>query len=318
METPIHVALIGAGSHSTGYHAPALQAFALSHPDTVRLAAVCDLDGKRAADAARRFGFEASCSNSEALFAERRIDAAIVVLPIPVMRDALSLFFNSEIPLLIEKPLGRNIAETHEIQTAAKGQPVMVSLNRRFDPGLRRALGWTQSHGPIRAVHGVMLRQQRTEADFLWSTGIHLLDSICSITGALRVGSAVTARPVDEGNVLWHHAVLTSDDGVAVTLTVQPTAGRAEERLRLCGNGYCVDVWTGSAHPWRVEAYADGTCVLEEQADPDVPGHVRNGTYAETAAFLEAVVSGRPLPAPSIADAMVSHELAARLSAESA
>ena len=188
----------------------------------------------------------------------------------------------------------------------------MVSLNRRFDPGLRIALQWAARHGGIRTVHGSMLRVNRIEPEFVWSTGVHLLDLLCMIAGPLR--AAETGRAVPGGQPgTWRLAGLNSAGGPAVSLEIMPSCGRMEERLRLAGNGFCVDVWTGTNHPWRVEAYREGKLELAEQAPADQPEHVRNGTHGETAAFLTALLEGSPLPSPGINEAMLGSELAWQL-----
>lgn len=308
----LNVALIGAGWHSLTHHAPALQQFRRDNPDTIRLAAVCDLDASKRQDALKRFGFERGFGDFNEMLTVLRPDAAVVVLPVPVMAESVRAFVDEGVPVLIEKPLGLNMGEARAMQSAATGAPVMVSLNRRFDPGLRRALQWIERHGPIHVVHGSMLRVNRVEPEFVWSTAIHLLDLLCLIAGPLRV--AETGGAVSGGKPgTWRLARLTGENGPAVSLEIMPSCGRMEERLRLAGNGFCVDVWTGTNHPWRVEAYHEGELALVEESPVDQPEHLRNGTYDETSAFLNALLQNKPLPGPGIDDAMPSSELAWQL-----
>lgn len=53
--------------------------------------------------------------------------------------------------------------------------------------------------------------------------------------------------------------------------------------------------------------------ILAVSCPPDEPLDLRNSTYNETEAFLLAVLEGRPLPAPSVQEALVATELAAEL-----
>ena len=308
----LNVALIGAGWHSLTHHAPALQHFCQEHPGKVRLAAVCDLDASKRDDACERFGFERSFGDFNELLSQLRPDAAVVVLPVPLMASATRTFLDHSIALLIEKPLGVSIEEARSLRDATAQKPVMVSLNRRFDPGLQLALEWIAQHGPLRVVHGSMLRVKRVEPQFVWSTGIHLLDTLCMIAGPLHATYVDSSVPGRQPNI-WRLARLNSADGPAVYVEIMPSCGRMEERVRLAGDSFCVDLWTGTNHPWRVEAYHEGKLALTEESPAGQPEHVRNGTYDETAAFLTALLRNKPLPGPSIDDAMPSSELAWQL-----
>jgi len=312
----INVALIGAGGHSLSCHAPALQLYAEQHPDEVRLSAVCDLDEGKAREAAEAFGFTRCYASIDRLFDAAPPDAVVSVTPIPATLAVTRQLLRREVPLLIEKPLGRDLEEAREIADMVGGAPVMVSMNRRFDPGLNRALLWAREQGPIRYARGAQLRPGRDEPDFVWGTGIHLIDALNYLVGPLRLIQA-TAMPAAPGGC-WRAATLEGPDSEIVSLEMLPTAGRIEERFRLAGDEYCVDAWTHFAHPWRVEAYQNFEYVLQEQAAPDIPACVGNGTYGETEAFLSAVIDGRPLPGPSVQDALHFSMLAAELQAMSA
>jgi len=309
----INVALIGAGGHSVSCHAPALQLYAAQHPDAVRLAAVCDLDEGKARETAVEFGFARCYASIDRLFVAEQPDAVVSVTPITATLPITRQLLGYGAPLLIEKPLGRDLGEAREIADMVGDAPVMVSMNRRFDPGLNRALLWAREQGPIRYAHGAQLRPGRDELDFVWGTGIHLIDALDYLAGPLRIVHAVVMPGAPGG--CWRAALLEGPGRIAVSLEIMPTAGRIEERFRLAGDEYCVDAWTHFAHPWRVEGYRDFEYALEEQAAPDTPGCVGNGSYGETEAFLSAVIDGRPLPGPSVRDALHSSELAAELQA---
>jgi len=305
----INVALVGAGGHSMGCHAPALQLFAAEHAEWVRLAAVCDLDEEKARQAAAAFGFARAYSSIERMMGEERLDAVVSVTPIVATQAVTRELLPYGVPLLIEKPLGNGIAEARAIAEMIGDAPVMVSMNRRFDPGINRALAWAREQGAIRFVRATQLRPGRDEADFVWGTGIHVIDALNYLVGPLRVAQAA----VSEGpGGCWRAATLEGP-GAVVHLEILPTVGRIEEQFRLAGDEYCVDVWTHFAHPWRVEGYRNFELVLEEQADLDTPGCVNNGTYGETEAFLTAIHEGRSLPGPSVRDALQSSELAEEL-----
>ena len=185
----IRVALVGAGNHSATQHAPALRLLAERRPGDVELTAVCDPIPAKAARVAEQYGFARHVQSLDAL-SGAALDALVSVLPVPAMAGATPQLLRRRLPMVIEKPLGRNLSEAREIVAAveASGVPVMVSLNRRFNPALRMALEWVERERLcIRLVEGRMLRSHRAESEFLWGTGVHLIDALCSVAGPLEL-----------------------------------------------------------------------------------------------------------------------------------
>jgi predicted dehydrogenase len=315
----INVALIGAGAHSAGNHGPALQRYAARHPGRICLAAVCDLDADRARRAQAQFGFIRNATSIDALFAPGadRLDALVVIFSIPAMLAATPPLFARGLPLLIEKPLGNNLTEAEALgqaaQRAGAAGRIMVSFNRRHDPALIRARDWLRAQPPFRYIRAAMYRCARTEPDFGWGTGVHLLDALESLAGPLQVrpdGVLCPGRaPPDAARV----ALLRGRSGADVLFEMLPTAGEPEESIRIVGDDYQVDIRTGAVPPWRVRAVKHMQAVFDALGPADEPPFVRNGTYAETAAFLDAVSAGRSLPPATLADALASSRLAARI-----
>lgn len=309
----LNIALVGAGGHSLGCHAPALRLYADRNPGRIALAAVCDLDPAKAARAAAQFGFREAVTTINALGAvgEARPDALVAILPIPVMAAITPSLLRLGIPLLIEKPLGPGLVEAQAlcdaVASAGAADRVMVSLNRRFDPGVTMALEWLRRQGPMRHVHGLMMRAARTEPDFVWGTGIHLVDALWHAAGPLHLQAGRAVCPGGRSDT-WRTAELTGRDGCLVRCDIQPAGGEWEERIRIAGDGYCVDIRTGVLPPWRVRAVRDMKLELEAGSPPGEPPCVANGAYAETAAFVDAVETGRPMPV-TVRDALASSRI---------
>jgi predicted dehydrogenase len=307
----LKIVLLGCGWHSINHHAPALARFSEEHPDTISVTA-CDVDESRARACSETCGFSGYNASPSSLV-NAGFDAAVVVLPAPLLRETAEAWLARGIPILLEKPLGRSYKEACQITElpGVRGR-VTVSLNRRFDPGLNCALEWAAGLSPARFIHGSMLRVNRTEEDFLWSTSIHLLDAMCYTAGPLKI-SPDTARIVDSPGRCGRVALLEGENGLRGSAEILPACGRIEERIELSGAGWHVRVWTGTSHPWRVEAYQAGALVLQESAPPDDPEFSRNGTYRETCLFLEAVLSQNPAPRPWPEDALPATALAEQL-----
>lgn len=311
----INIGLIGAGKHSLANHAPALAQLAREHVEEIILTAVCDLDIERAEAARVKFGFQHSCGTVSAL-AKFPLNAILIILPtsatMPVMRQLMPL----KIPLLIEKPIGETASDARGVTAAASTAqaPIMVSMNRRFDPGARLAAAWIKEHGPLRAVRGSMLRAWRTEPEFVWATGIHLIDLLWSLAGPL-VPAEGAARRITAAGGSGIVACLTGAGGTVATAEIFPCAGRIQECLQLIGDEYCIDCYLGSVGPWRVELYRKDRLERTETMPPDQPAYIRNGAYNETAEFINSLLEQRPLSGPSPADVLPATELAFRLHA---
>jgi predicted dehydrogenase len=307
----LEIALLGCGWHSINHHAPALAEFSREHPNTISVTA-CDIDENRASACKENHGFFA-CSASSASLLDAHFDAAVAVLPVSLLRETAEAWLDRGTPILLEKPLGNSYEEACRIAGLAGAQEhVTVSLNRRFDPGLRHALDWAAGLSPARFIHGSMLRVNRTEGDFLWSTSIHLLDTMCHTAGPLQL-IPNTARILDSPGGCGRVSLLEGENGLVGSVEISPACGRIEERIELSGAGWHVRVWTGTSHPWRVEAYQEGKLVLEDGAAPGEPEFIRNGTYLETCRFLEAVLNHKPAPHPWPEDALPGTALAHQL-----
>ncbi|OGV63568.1 MAG: hypothetical protein A2498_06745 [Lentisphaerae bacterium RIFOXYC12_FULL_60_16] len=313
----IRIALLGAGAHSRTAHALPLQHYAKLHPGRITLSAVCDLDHARADACARKYGFEHACTSLQDLMCHPigPPDALVAILPIPAMLRVTPELFRLGIPLLIEKPLGNNLAEARQLLDEARRtgamDRTMVSFNRRFDPALRLALEWLRTQEPPRLVHGAMLRAERTEPDFPWGTGLHLIDALSFAIGSLALSTpAICPHP---GHDNWRQAVFQGRNRTRVTLELAPTAGEWEEHIRFLGNGYQVDVHTGTLPPGRVRIVHSMREVLLHRSPDNEPGFITSGAYAENAGFIEAVIARRPFETATLADALASSELAAAI-----
>jgi len=305
----LNVVVLGAGPHCTTQHAPALVHFVERYPGKIRLCAICDTNADRVERARETFGFEQSFTSFEAMLDEVEVQAAFAILPHTGMLPVLEVFMARGIPLVMEKPLGADLVESQSIVDAVERHdaPVMVSLNRRFDPAILKAKAWLAQAGPIRYLRGSMLRRKRTEPIFMWGTGIHLLDAMTAVAGPLTLARE---SDVHRSGAYGCVASLAGPDGLVASAEILPSSGHNEEALRMVGDDYCVDVCTGVMHHWSVRIQHAGERVLEEVCPDDEALDLRNGTYNETEAFLLALLEGRPLPAPSVHDAMVSSRVA--------
>jgi len=157
---PLPVGLIGAGGIARTAHLPAYTKIG------VDVASVYDLDGAVARKLARDFGIAEVCSSLEAL-CER--EYAIYDVAVPATAQAAVLrALPDGCAVLLQKPLGQNLAEAQELATLAqrKGLVVAVNLQLRFAPNVL-ALKALLARGVLGVIHDV---EVRTNTWTPWST----------------------------------------------------------------------------------------------------------------------------------------------------
>ena len=305
----LKIGLIGAGWHATADHAPALRHCAASEEfrGRVELTAVFDIDGAKAANTAKRFGFRRAYDSVETLLAD--VDAVISIVPPAAMATTLASIIQHTRPVLIEKPVGRDIIEARRIVGMLDGHPHMVSLNRRFDPGVTVARQWLAQQSPPRVVHGIIMRRERHEADFAWSTGIHLADMLCFLAGPLRFTGGQRKRFELAGSLRGD----TAGGGKIVgRIQLWPVTNCVQELIHIAGEGWWVRIEIGTHQPWRACCHRNGADEIDATADPETPPYIRNGTTDETAAFLRGVMTNQ-WTGPTLADAIHGTLIAAEL-----
>ena len=295
----MRIALIGAGNHSKRYHAPAL-ARAAREMDDVQLAAICDLDRERGQTFADRYGFAAVHGDIDAMIDAEKPDAICLIVPVAATVPLAIPILERGIPLMVEKPPGRDLAEARELVEVFErtGTPCMVSSNRRHGPALNAGLVCAKEHGPIRYVRGTMYRSSRRSPGFIHSTAFHCMDALRHIAGDI---ASVDAHAID-GETRWFDWRLHFAGGATGLLEVLPTCGSQEERYSLFGDDYRVEAKGGHFNPARVQAWHMGEMQLNQLWDDPACGgeYVRAGGWNETVEFLTAVREGRmPYPTPA-------------------
>lgn len=304
----IRLALIGCGSHCRQNHAPAMAHYAKDHPDEVELVATCDLDEERASSFAQIYGFKTSYTNLEEMLEKEQIDGVVAVMRIEDTSAMAIDLMRRGIPNVVEKPMGATMDEVRSIVDAAEetGTPNMVSVNRRFQPVLRKGVDWAREQDtPIRYVRAFILRHNRREDFFVSGTAIHPIDVLREIGGNI-VDHRVRTLP---GLTEWYHFEFDYASGAAAALDVLPSNGSVEEGYEIYGENWRVDVRVEASPDPRVMCWKDNALVVDEHPPADQPRYIRIGPYAETHEFVTALSEGRR-PWPSVAEVYPSVELA--------
>ncbi len=312
MKNRIKLLVVGAGPHGSGFHMPALAHYRSRNPDRVGSVLVCDLDRDRAASAARKYGFEESASDVEEVIGDWRPDAAMVLTSVQATVEVGRRIIGAGIPVLLEKPPGETVGEAEElvVLSAQAAAPVMVSMNRRFDPVLRAAMARVNGRR-CRYVRVTFARERRNEDRFLTETALHAVDAMRMLGGDIVPSSL---RWLGHGGTSWRVATFKFAAGAMGCFEILPAAGARAERYEITGEGF-----RGIA---KTCFYDDGElCWKELDSEPELqtyrasrPVWELDGTLGETCEFLDSCIAGRaPRPAP--ADVLDSVRIAHRLDA---
>lgn len=303
------IGLIGGGNHSRHNHLPAIQRYHQEHPGAIELTSFCDISPAVAAETAAKFGFKQSFTSVESMLAESALDGVIAVTPLEITKQIAEQIIEAGIPMVIEKPPGKDLIEAREIceLVAAKQARVMVSVNRRFDPALVAAKDWLAGR-EVAFFRAAMLRNNRTEEDFFTSTGLHTLDAMRWFAGDV-VDYQLDASLVN--GVRWYRVNLQFASGAKGLLEVLPSCGMREECYEFYGPDFRVLATNGEMSTGECCIWEQGELTKTEPAAAQ-PGFIRNGTLAETAEFIASLEQERT-PQPTPEDVVKSLELCWRI-----
>src|SRR2546423_4890818 len=307
----IRLGLMGCGEHSEFGHAIPLARYAATYPETIVLAAACDLRAERAEMFCQKYGFARAYQSSDEMLEREKLDACIAVVPVEHIPEIGIKLLQANMPCVLEKPLGVSVADVRQLLEAAKKTRTtnMVSVNRRFIPFLNRGMKWAEAAGKVRYVYCAMLRHARREPDFLRFTAIHALDTMRYVGGEVR---ASEIRSVGLAPSRWYDIHLQFENGVQGRIDVLPTAGMAEERYELFGHDFRVVITSPFGPQRSLRCYRENRLVLEEMAGNETPEDVIQGFYGEVSELVQALSNGRR-PKPSIEDIFPSIELCFQL-----
>lgn len=142
VEHSVGVAFIGAGGFSTRMLLPLLP------KEGIRRVAIASRSGASAAHAARKFGFERTLGDYQAILDNRDVDAVFITTPHNLHANMVCEALQAGKHVFVEKPLALNQAELKAIESASAkhaGQCLMIGFNRRFSPHTRIIQQWSQA-----------------------------------------------------------------------------------------------------------------------------------------------------------------------------
>ena len=307
----LRLGLIGCGEHSELGHATPLARYAAAHPETIVLAAACDLRVDRAEMFRQKYRFARAYQDANKMLEREKLDVCITVVPVERIAETGIKLLQANMPCVVEKPLGATIGEVRRLLEAARGTGTsnMVSVNRRFMPLLKRGMNWAEAAGKLRYVYCAMLRHARKEAEFLRFTSIHALDTMRFIGGEITASQIRTITPAAPA---WYAIDLQFENEVQGRIDILPTTGMVEEKYELAGDDFRVVIISPFGPQRSLRCYRENRLVLEEIVGSETPIDVAEGFYGEASELIHALSNGNRLK-PSIEDVFPSVELCFQL-----
>jgi predicted dehydrogenase len=173
-EAILRAAVVGVG-HLGRHHARILG----SMPGVV-LAGVVDINAARAREIAAPSGARAVTDVREMLDA---VDLVSIATPTEAHREVADLCLARGIPVLVEKPLARSVAECDAIIEAASrtGATLAVGHTERFNPAVMAARSAVHNPGFIEVHRLGTFPERSLDIDVVFDLMIHDLDLVLSI-----------------------------------------------------------------------------------------------------------------------------------------
>jgi predicted dehydrogenase len=295
----IRIALAGCGEHSRSSHAAPLARYAAQHPGEIELVAACDLNCEKAVEFCQTFGFQRAYTDLSHMLDSEKPDGCVCIMPMDAIVEKGIELLERRIPCVIEKPLGTSLAAIERLNKVAleTQTPHMVSVNRRFIPYVNETRSWLKEMGPLRYVRATQVRHARSEDDFIWSTGIHVLDALRYMAGEID-GFEVEVIGRDAA-AAWYLISLQFESGATGLIEILPTAGMVEESYEFFGERFRARITAGAGTQRTLEWWRDNKLVNEARADENDPEDLRNGAYQEVEEFVQSLRNGTP-PYPPI------------------
>lgn len=217
----VRIALIGTGkmgrAHSVGYH---LSRGVLGTRPQPALVVACGREGERTRDFAERFGWQEATSDWESVIERPDVDAVDVCAPNDLHAAIAVRALQAGKHVLVEKPLGRTVAEAEQLVAEANrhsGRVAMVVFNYRFVPAVSflRSILADGSLGEVRQVtlrffqdwlarpvaRSWRLDPMRAGSGVLGDLGVHCFDLVNALAGKIRAVNAVVRRDSLGGNL---------------------------------------------------------------------------------------------------------------------
>ena len=271
----------------------------LAKQDNAYLSHVATTRSLSAVNAQRRFGFTTASTTAEAVLDDESLDAIFIVTRHHTHADMVCRALETGKAVFVEKPLALTESDLERvIDVIAKtgNDRLMVGFNRRFAPLLAKMQSqfgqprnatarYLVNAGPLAADS--WYTNEELEGSRFTGEGGHFIDTLSWWTGSLPAEVYALGGP-EKGDV---HATVRYENGSTGTISYI-TGGNSrypKETLDAAGAGRSA----------RLDNFRKATVWNGRKAERhEGPGGPDKGQQAELVKFVEACLTGGPMPIP--------------------
>jgi predicted dehydrogenase len=224
-----------------------------------------------------------------------QIDAATIAVPTEKHHAVAMPLLAAGIPVLVEKPMARSLAEADEIIGAAKaaGVALAVGHTERFNPAVAAARPLLQNPRFIEVHRLGTFPERSLDIDVVFDLMIHDLDVVLSLVDSEVESIEAVGVPVLTGRVDIANARLRFANGCIANVTASRISRDRVRRIRFFQPaGYLsIDYAAQKVELWRLVRGQTGLPAID---GGDVPVVNQEPLERELTDFLDAVRTGRP------------------------
>ena len=301
----VKICILGCGNFANYAHGPNYAIIAQNQPG-VEYVAAADMELEKAQKFAAKFGIPRAYGDWREMAAKEKPDGICVLTGVAATSRTASEVLLEGIPVMMEKPPGRNREEILAIIEASRktNTPAMVAFNRRYSPLLTQMLAIREKEcqEPIEYVRCDFTRHERMDLDFS-TTSIHGIDAIRHLSGGAYTEATFRYQQLNREKPAWNIYVDAQfDNGVYGQITFQPCSGSMFERYMISTRhwtliAHAVCPGGGSDVPGWIEVFHKGMHVRNEAPTPNILNKMDiflSGYYGENAAFADRLQNGFP------------------------
>jgi predicted dehydrogenase len=300
----LRVAVIGVG-YLGRHHARILSALS-----GTELVAVVDTNRARAE--------EIAAAHATRPFTDYRavigqVDAVCIAVPTELHRDIAMPFLAAGVPVLVEKPMARSIAEAEAMIAAATGAGVALAVGHteRFNPAVEAARPLLSDPRFIEVHRLGTFPERSLDIDVVFDLMIHDLDVVLSLVDGEVESIEAVGVPVLTGRVDIANARLRFANGCIANLTASRISRERVRKIRFFqpATYLSIDYGAQKVERWRL-VRTDGAVPSIQGGDVEVVNE--EPLKRELADFVGAV-RDRRAPAVTGADGLRALALAQRI-----
>ena len=289
----INLAVIGAGEWAQLYHLPVLKY--LQKEYSLQITGIWNRTTEKAQTAARKFGIQRVYASLDDLLHDSDVNCVAIIIHAGALKDVLDKVVARNLPVLTEKPPGRNYDEAKAFSQSVTVKNV-VAFNRRYTPLNQQFKKIVRQMKSIYFAECHFYRNQRHYADFITETGIHGINYMEYLLGQVQtVSTEKWKNPENDTNIWISRMVFES--GVKGLMKFFPCSGSSVERYEVHSNDISAYLHSPQHYtqdiPGRIIVHQNSKVhqIIEGSLDEDPL--VVSGFVGEYSDFFDAILHNK-------------------------